>query len=407
MKRDVLRPLSGVRVVALEQAVAAPLCTRHLADLGADVIKVERPGVGDFARQLDSVVNGQSAYFVWLNRGKRSVELDMKTAAGVETISALVATADVFIHNLGPGSAERLGLSWDGLNARLPRLIMCAISGYGRNGPYGDRKSFDLLLQGEAAVLAVTGTADLPAKVGFSIADICAGMYALAAVLAALNERHRTGKGRLVEISMLECLAEWMMPSLYHQVYSGLPPSRDGMRHNMIVPYGPYRAGDGVLVNLAVQNQSQWARLCRRVLDRPELVDDPRFASNELRVRNRLELEPLIEAIFTQRDARAIEAALTAADVPFGHVNTVAELAEHPQLTARHRWLEAQSGAGPIKFLADPLNFSGLPPSAGSIPRLGEHTSEVLAELGLGRQAVRETADPPGGLAGLADDTIF
>jgi crotonobetainyl-CoA:carnitine CoA-transferase CaiB-like acyl-CoA transferase len=375
-------PLSGIRVVALEQAVSAPLCTRHLADLGADVIKVERPGDGDFARHYDSVVNGQSAQFVWLNRGKRSVQLDLKTAAGRRVMAALAGSAAVFVHNLGPGAVDRLDLGWQDLHSRSPSLIYCAISGYGADGPYSGRKAYDLLLQGEAGVLAVTGTDSQPAKVGVSIADICSGMYALSAILAALYEHERTGEGRLIDISMLESLSEWMMPSLYHQLYAGRPPTREGMRHNMIVPYGPYAAGHGGLVNLGVQNESQWIRLCERVLERPELARDVRFDRNELRVRNRAELEPLIEHILSRWPAAEVQARLAAADVPFGRVNTVAELADHPQLAARQRWIEVDSGSGMIKALADPFNLRGMPHARGAVPGLGEHTSEVLAELG-------------------------
>jgi len=376
-------PLSGVRVVALEQAVSAPLSTRHLADLGADVIKLERPGVGDFARRYDSVVDGQSAYFIWLNRGKRSVELDLSTPDGIRIMSELLGKADVFIHNLGPGSVDRLGFGWDDVHSRWPTLISCAISGYGPDGPYSDRKAFDLLLQGEAGVLAVTGTEQQPAKVGISIADICSGMYALSAILAALYERHRSGHGRLIEISMLEALAEWMAAPLYHQLYSGRAPLREGMRHNMIAPYGPYRAGDGALVNLAVQNEGQWARLCKKVLERPELLGEPRFATNELRVRNRSELEPLIEQILSQWPSSEIEARLASADVPYGHVNSIAGLADHAQLAARHRWLEIDSETGPIKALAHPFNIDGIPHPRSAVPALGQHTSEVLAELGI------------------------
>ena len=376
-------PLSDVRVVALEQAVSAPLSTRHLADLGADVIKLERPGIGDFARHYDSVVEGQSAYFIWLNRGKRSVELDVSTQAGIKIMSALLGTADVFVHNLGPGAVDRLGLAWGEVHSRWPSLISCAISGYGPDGPYSDRKAFDLLLQGEAGVLAVTGTEEQPAKVGISIADICSGMYALSAILAALYERQRTGEGRLIEISMLESLAEWMAAPLYHQLYSGKPPLREGMRHNMIAPYGPYRAGDGALVNLAVQNEGQWARLCERVLEKPELLGEPRFATNELRVRNRSELEPLIETILSRWPSAEVEAKLAAADVPYGHVNTIAGLADHVQLAARRRWVEIDSETGPIRALAHPFNIGGIPQPRGAVPALGQHTSEVLAELGI------------------------
>ncbi len=376
-------PLAGLRVVALEQAVSAPLCTRHLADLGADVVKVERPDGGDFARRYDSVARGQSAYFVWLNRGKRSVVLDLKDSAERSMLDALLARADVFVHNLGPGAVDRLGLGWGTLHERWPRLIWCAISGYGIDGPYRDRKAFDLLLQGESGIIAVTGTPDQPAKVGISIADISAGMYAFSAILAALYERERTGEGRLIDVSMLECLAEWMMAPAYHQLYGGKAPERAGMRHNMIVPYGPYRVGDGSWVNLAVQTEGQWERLCAIVLRRPDLAADPRFRTNELRVRNRDLLEPLIEAALAEDTRRSVQERLDAADVPHGALNDLADLLAHPQLAARGRWLEVDSPSGPIRALAHPLNLAGLPRPAGAVPGLGEHTDEVRRELGL------------------------
>lgn len=380
-------PLSGVRVVALEQAVSAPLCTRHLADLGADVIKIERPKEGDFARHYDSVVKGQSAHFVWLNRGKRSIELDMKSPAGPRTMDALLARADVFVHNLGPGAVDRLGLGWNDVHSRWPALISCAISGYGADGPYRERKAYDLLLQGEAGVLAVTGTPEQPAKVGVSIADICAGMYALSAILATLFQRTKTGEGTLIDISMFECLSEWMVPSLYHHLYAGRAPAREGMRHNMIVPYGPYRVGGGDFVNLGVQNESQWLRLCERVLERPDIARDPRFNSNERRVHNRSALEPVLEEILSRWTAAEVEDRLAAADVPFGHVNSVADVAAHAQLVARHRWIEIESESGPIDALAHPFNISGLEQTPKGVPALGQHTAEVLAELGLGDAA--------------------
>jgi crotonobetainyl-CoA:carnitine CoA-transferase CaiB-like acyl-CoA transferase len=372
-----------VRVVALEQAVSAPLCTRHLADLGADVIKLERPPDGDFARGWDSVVNGQSAHFVWLNRGKRSVELDLGTPAGPKVMSALLSKADVFIHNLGPGAVDRLGFGWEKIHSSWPSLISCAISGYGPDGPYRDRKALDLLVQGEAGVLAVTGTADQPAKVGVSVADVASGMYALSAILAALYDRQSSGEGRRIDISMFESLTEWMNVPLYYEIYSGRAPLREGMRHSTIAPYGPFRAADGGLVNLAVQNEAQWRRLCERVLGRADLVMDARFVTNELRVRDRLELEPLIESILSRWTSPEIEAKLAAADVPYGRVNTVAELVEHQQLAARNRWLEVDSESGPIRALAHPFNISGLAQARGAVPRLGQHTAEVLAELGI------------------------
>lgn len=368
-------PLAGVRVVALEQAVAAPLATRHLADLGAEVVKVERPDGGDFARRYDSVVDGQSAYFVWLNRGKQSVALDVKLPGDRALLDGLLAGADVFVHNLGPGAVERLELGWDALHARWPRLISCMVSGYGADGPYRDRKAFDLLLQGESGLMSATGTPQHMARVGISIADISAGMYAFSSILAALYQRDRTGEGVWIDISMLECLAEWMMAPAYHQLYADALP-RAGAHHNMIVPYGPYRARDGA-VNLAVQNEGQWRRLCEIVLARPDLVEDPRFRTNELRVHNRGELEPLMEQILGDAARAEVLARLEAADVPFGAVNDVAGLLDHPQLRARGRWLEVDSPSGPVRALGHPMNLSGLPRRATRVPALGEHTRLV------------------------------
>ncbi|MDP8922935.1 MAG: CoA transferase, partial [Chloroflexota bacterium] len=345
-------PLVGVRVVALEQAVAAPFCTRHLADLGADVVKVERPDGGDFARRYDSVVDGLSSYFVWLNRGKRSLTLDLKSPGGRELLDRLIARADVFIHNQGPGVAERLEVGAAALRERFPRLIVCELSGYGSRGPYRDRKAFDLLLQGESGLISTTGRPDAPAKIGISIADIAAGMYAFSSILAALYERERTGEGRTIETVMLDCLAEWMQAPAYYWMYGRTKLERAGMRHNIIVPYGPFRVADEGMVNLAVQNEGQWERLCRIVLGRPELASDPRYATNEARVKNRAELERL----------------LVEADVPFGDVNEVDGLVDHPQLAARERWLTVDSPAGPLRALAHPLNLSDLPQRAGAIP---------------------------------------
>lgn len=375
-------PLAGLRVVALEQAVAAPFCTRHLADLGADIVKVERPEGGDFGRRYDTVVNGLSSYFVWLNRGKRSLTLDVKSAGGRELLDRLLERADVFIQNLGPGVADRLGLGAATLRERYPRLIVCELSGYGSTGPYRDRKAFDLLLQGESALISTTGTPDAPAKIGISIADISSGMYAFSSILAALYERERTGQGKTIETVMLDCLAEWMSAPAYYWIYGSRRLERAGWRHNIIVPYGPYRCGDGQYVNLAVQNEGQWRRLCEGVLDRADLVADPRFATNEARVKNRGDLEPLIEEILGQYDRSAVEARLAAADVPFGSLNEVEDLVGHPQLTARERWLEIDSPVGAIRALAHPLNLEAMPQRADPVPALGQHSDEIAAELG-------------------------
>ncbi|MGI5422071.1 CaiB/BaiF CoA transferase family protein [Actinomadura luteofluorescens] len=375
-------PLAGLRVVALEHAVAAPLCSRHLADLGADVIKIENPAGGDLARGYDSVVKGQSAYFVWANRGKRSVALDLKTADGRAALHALLNDADVFVHNLSPGAVDRLGLDAGTLAERWPRLINCAITGYGTGGPLRERKAFDLLVQGEAGLLSVTGQPDAPAKAGISVADMCAAVYALSSILAAVLDRTRTGRGQSIDVAMLDCLAEWMMAPAYHQIYGGTQPRRAGARHNMMVPYGVYRVGDKGHVNFAVQTDAQWRAFCSQVLDDPELADVPEFRGNEARVRNRAVLERLIEDRFAPREVDEITGRLLAAGIPTGDVNDLRGLVEHPQLAARGRWLEADSPAGPVRVLRAPFDLAGLPPHAGrGIPALGEHTDEVLSAL--------------------------
>ena len=374
-------PLAGLRVVAWEHAVAAPLATRHLADLGADVVKIERPDGGDFARHYDSAVNGLSAYFVWLNRAKRSVALDLKSESGRQAFDTLLQRADVFVHNQGPGAAERLGVDHARLEPGNPRLVSCAISGYGPDGPHRDRKAYDLLLQGEAGVISLTGTAAEPAKIGISVADIASGMYAFSSILAALYRRESTGRGADIQISMLEALVEWVMPAAYVAEYTGRPPARAGQRHNFIVPYGGYRVGDGSSVNLAVQNEGQWRRLCAIVLRQPGLADDPRFATNELRLTNRDVLEPLIESLLVDDSRASVEARLTAADVPFGTINELKDVWRHEQLAARERWFDVQTPAGEVRAFHHPMNIQGLPRPTGSVPSLGEHTADVLAEL--------------------------
>jgi crotonobetainyl-CoA:carnitine CoA-transferase CaiB-like acyl-CoA transferase len=376
-------PLSGVHVVAWEHAVAAPLATRHLADLGADVVKIERPGGGDFAREYDSAVRGLSAYFVWLNRGKRSIVLDLKDSRGRRAFDLLLERADVFVHNQGPGAAERMGCDYVRLKDRNPRLVACAISGYGPDGPHRDRKAYDLLLQGEAGVIALTGTPDQPAKVGISVADIASGMYAFSSILAALYQRGASGNGADIQISMLEALVEWVTPAAYVAEYTGRAPSRAGARHNFIVPYGGYRVGDGSSVNLAVQNDGQWHRLCEIVLRRPELAQDPRFATNELRLRNREDLEQLIESLLAEDTRASAEARLVEADVPFGTVNAVEDVLRHPQLQARGRWTSLATPVGDVLGLEHPMNIGGIDRPAAAVPGLGEHTAEVFAELGL------------------------
>jgi crotonobetainyl-CoA:carnitine CoA-transferase CaiB-like acyl-CoA transferase len=358
-----------VRVVALELAVAAPLCTRHLADLGAHVTKVERPG-GDFARHYDSVVIGMSAYFVWLNHGKESVALDLSRPDDRGAFEALLHEADVFVHNLGPGAVERLGYGWAHVHARWPSLIVCAISGFGSDGPYRTRKAFDLLVQGESGLAAVTGSETEPARVGISIADISAGMYALSSVLACLHARQERGEGRLIDISMLDCLAEWMTVPVYYELYAGAAPRRAGLHHSTIAPYGPYATADGESVIVAVQNDGQWERLCSVVLGAPGLARDPRFVTNPDRVAHRDELDRVIGACVGVTMRNEVERLLEQADVPFGSLNSVRDLVNHPQLAARHRWTEADSPAGPVRTLVPPFNIVGFTPRPGRVPEL-------------------------------------
>jgi len=373
-------PLAHLRVVAVEQAVSAPFCSRQLADLGADVVKIERPDGGDTARAYDGALNGVSAYFAWLNRGKRSVVLDLKDAQDRDACGSLIDRADIFIHNLGPGAAERLGLGYTQLAGRHRRLIWCGISGYGPDGPQRDRKAYDMLVQAEAGVVSVTGSADAPAKVGISIADIAAGMYAYSSILAALINRERTAAGERIDISMLECLAEWMMPAVYAWQGTGLAPARVGVRHNMIVPYGAYACADGAVL-LAVQQDREWQRFCAEVLASPELAADPRFATNAKRLAHRVELETLIETHFGKYTRAEVLSKLARADIPTASVNDVPSVARHPQLAARRRWTEVGSPGGRISALVPPHNLATVAPRMADVPALGQHTDGVLAEL--------------------------
>jgi crotonobetainyl-CoA:carnitine CoA-transferase CaiB-like acyl-CoA transferase len=373
-------PLAGVRVVALEQAVSAPFASRQLADMGADVIKVERPDGGDTARGYDGALNGVSAYFAWLNRGKRSVVLDLKDAHDRECCERLVARADVLVHNLAPGAIERIGLGYERLAASQPRLVWCGISGYGPDGPYRDTKAYDLLVQAESGVVSMTGTPDAPAKVGISIADIAAGAYAYSSILAALYRRAHTGLGDRIDISMLECLTEWMMPPLYVWHGTGRAPARAGVRHNMIVPYGAYPCQGGSVM-FAVQQQREWQRFCAVVLGQPALAEDARFATNALRLANRAALDEIIEERFRAHTRDEVLGWLAAADIPTGTVNDVAAVAAHPQLAARERWTTVNTPAGAIPALVPPHNLRSARPRMGDVPALGEHTREVLAEL--------------------------
>jgi itaconate CoA-transferase len=383
-------PLHGIRVIAFEQAVAAPLATRHLADLGADVIKVERRGEGDFARGYDSVMNGTSTWFAWLNRGKRSLTLDLKHEQGREVAEKLVKGADVVVQNFAPGAFERIGLGVDQLHDRYLSLIVASITGYGEEGPYRDRRAYDLLLQAEAGVISVSGTPEQPAKTGISVADISGGMYAFSAVLAALYRRKDTGEGAAIKVSLFDSVMEWMSP-LSLMAAHGPHPQRAGDRHASIVPYGPYRVGDGRRVVLAVQNDREWRRLCEQVLGRPELADDARFVHNEDRLANRARLEPMVEKALSRFTVEEAESRLEAASVAYSRLNDVAEVLTHPQVVSRGRLLDVETpGGGYAGVLRAPFNIDGVDEPASKIPIIGEHTEEILIELGYDSGAIEK-----------------
>ncbi|MEU6262798.1 CaiB/BaiF CoA transferase family protein [Saccharopolyspora shandongensis] len=373
-------PLEGVTVVSLEQAVAAPFATRQLADLGARVIKVERP-TGDFARGYDASVKGLASHFVWLNRNKESIALDLKELADRLIMDKLLSTADVFVQNLAPGAAARLGFGAAELTAKHPRLIVCDLSGYGSSGPYRDKKAYDLLIQCETGLVSITGSEAEPAKTGISTADIAGGMYAYSGVLTALYERERTGKGTAFEVSLFDALGEWMGFPYYYAEYGGTAPKRAGARHAAIAPYGPFEAGDGAQVFLGVQNEREWVKFCEQVLDRPELAADPRFDANPKRVENVAELKAVIEAVFAKLGSADIEARLEEVGIANARMRTMAEFAEHPQLAARDRWREVDSPAGPLRTLLPPVTVAGREPRMDPIPEVGQHTSAILAEL--------------------------
>jgi len=375
-------PLDGLLVVTVEQAVAAPFASRQLADLGARVIKIERPGTGDFARSYDTTVKGLASHFVWTNRSKQSLTLDLKRPEAAGVLTMLLSRADVFLHNLAPGAMARLGFGAASLRVSHPRLIVCEISGYGTTGPYRDKKAYDLLVQSEAGVVSVTGTPDTPSKVGVSIADIAAGMYAFSSILAALVQRQTTGEGSALDISMFDSLAEWMGYPAYYAMYTGTPPERSGASHSTIAPYGPYAAGDGKVVFIGLQNEREWERFCTEVLEQPDLLRDPRFGSNADRVAHRAALDALITLAFARRPAADVVARLDAAQIANARMNTVGEFLDHPQLAARHRWREVDSPAGPIRALVPPFGFSDKEPRMDKIPALGEQTDTVLSELG-------------------------
>ena len=383
-------PLEGITVVALEQAVAAPFATRQLADLGARVIKVERPGVGDFARGYDTKVKGMASHFVWLNRSKESLTLNLKDDGAKDILNRLLVRADVFVHNLAPGATERLGFEADGLREEHPRLIVCGISGYGSTGPYRDKKAYDLLVQCEAGLVSITGTPDAPSKVGISAADIAAGMYAYTGILTALYMRERTGEGAAFEVSLFEALGEWMGFPAYFAGYGGSQPPRTGASHAAIAPYGPFEAGDGKVVFLGLQNEREWVRFCGAVLERAELATDPRFDSNPKRVENGEQLNQAIEGAFGDLTSEEVISRLEEARIANARMRTVQEFLDHPQLEARGRWREVGSPVGPLRALIPPITMQAAESAMKPIPEVGEHTDAILQELDLDSGAVAD-----------------
>ena len=387
-----MRPLEGITVVTLEHAIAAPFCTRQLADLGARVIKVERPDAGDFARAYDTRVNGLASHFVWTNRSKESLALDLKHADAPEVLGRLLARADVLVQNLAPGAAARLGLSYDALKAAHPRLVVCDISGYGDDpahpGPYRDKKAYDLLIQSEGGFLSVTGSPGEPAKAGCSIADIAAGMYAYSNILAALIRRGRTGTGCRIDVSMLESMVEWMGFPMYYAYDGASPPPRAGASHATICPYGPFAAGDGRTVMLGLQNEREWRAFCEKVLLRPDLANDARFDANAHRVANKPALHALIAEAFAALGAEQVVARLEDAQIANANVGTMADVWAHPQLKARGRWTRVGTPAGPIPALLPPGMPASFDARMDEVPALGQHTDAILAELGFAADTI-------------------
>ncbi|MDR5767732.1 MULTISPECIES: CaiB/BaiF CoA-transferase family protein [unclassified Caballeronia] len=383
-----MRPLQGIKVVTFEHAIAAPFCTRQLADLGARVIKIERPGTGDFARNYDERVSGLASHFVWTNRSKESVTLDVKHPEALDVVHKLLADADVFVQNLAPGATQRLGLDYDALKERYPRLIVCDISGYGSDGPMRDKKAYDLLIQSEAGFLSITGSEGAPAKAGCSIADIAAGMYGYTNILAALIERGRTGRGKRIDISMLESMVEWMGYPLYYAIDGQTPPRKAGASHATIFPYGPFPAGDGKTVMLGLQNEREWKKFCEIVLRMPELQRDERFCANSLRAQHRDELMRLIVDAFASLTAAQVIERLEEAGIANARMNDMHDVWKHEQLEARNRWTQVDTPAGKIPALYPPGRFSADEPRMDAVPALGEHTESVLRELGLNSEAI-------------------
>jgi itaconate CoA-transferase len=387
-----MRPLEGITVVALEQVIAGPFATRQLAELGARVIKIERPQGGDPARGYDRTVKGQSSHFSWVNRSKESLTLDVKHPEAKRILTRLIEKADVFLHNLAPGAVERLGLGADELREKHPRLIWCGISGYGPAGPYASKKAYDLLVQCEAGLLSVTGTPETPVKAGIPAADIAAGMYAFSSIMAALLRRERAGQGATIDVTMLESLGEWMgFPALF-TAYGGEAPPRSGPYHSTIVPYGPFKAADGQTVFLSVQNDREFTSFCDRVLQKPSLKTDERFATSPARFRNRDAFHVEVNKVFSQLHAAEIIDRLEAADIANARLNDMHEFWRHPQLRARGRWAKVGSPGGELDMLKPPINLSQFEPRLDPIPALGEHTRAILGELGYGARELEALA---------------
>jgi itaconate CoA-transferase len=376
-----MRPLEGMRVVALEHAVAAPLCSRHLADLGADVIKVERPGGGDFARDYDTYVNGICSHFIWLNRGKRSVTLDVKNPAGRDVLTKLIAGADVLLQNLAPGAAARLGLSHEALRTENPKLVVCDISGYGESGPMVQKKAYDLLIQAESGLISVTGSPDEPSRVGISIADIATGMYALTGIMGALLRRARNGEGANVKVAMIDALGEWMTYPMLRHAYAGTPPPRSPTRHPAIAPYGSHRTKDGSII-FGLQNEREWVTFCTNVLRRPEVATGALFGSPHARRENRDALTALIEEFFGTMTSAEVAALLEQHGIANGRLNDPLATWNHEQFSARDKWREIMTENGPVRALLPPFQFTDFEAVVGDVPSIGQHTDEVLAELG-------------------------
>jgi crotonobetainyl-CoA:carnitine CoA-transferase CaiB-like acyl-CoA transferase len=384
------RALSGVRVLALEVSVAGPHTTRILGDMGAEVIKVEKPGTGDLIRNWDSAVRGLSSGYVWLNGNKRSFAIDIKKKAGLDAVLRLAERADVVLENFAPGVAERMGLGAEALRVRNPRLIYCSLSGYGQDGPYRDVKAYDLLIQGEAGIIATTGYPDKPAKVGLPIIDLASSMYAAIAILLALYQREKTGTGQVIDIAMFDSAVAWLGYFPHHYWHQGEEPARVGMRHHYVTPYGPYLASDSVYVNLAVATAEDWKIFCEKVIERPDLLADFRFKTSEARRKNRGVLEEIVETIFLERPHQEWLARLRESRLPHGEVKGIGEVLAHPQVIARRMIREMESPVGPVPVVASPLRLSDSPPRLDRIPALGQDTVAILREIGYGDSEIEQ-----------------